>query len=374
MSKTWFLYQDSKQTGPLTWDELSKLSAEGKIKPEDMVYTEGMSDWTKAENVAEIITAETAGQKTETSKRNKYIRVACLLATAIVISWLIAFFATRFMLTNSLVFQQAMIHLHQNDEAAELLGRPISSGSAVRGDGALSGEGSILSVSIPVKGSLRSGNLDATGVLVGNQWNLTSLVLTAEDGTLLNLLSPEIADRSPEEKSVTEDGRSAGPEWSNRLDLPEQGFSFAFPETWTVFDTGEELLYAVIGEADDLDGLFMIQAAMFEKEMFYEETVTFDSVEEMLEAKSGLVQEGMQTSESFESLVNQTSRSVIIDNNPYSAIEFIVDIDVTYAHYYLVGLDTNNSLYLGLGFFKDMYELSKVPLYEDLLFDNIKLY
>ncbi len=322
MSKTWFLYQDGRQTG----------------------------------------------------KRKKYIRVACLMAAAIVIAWLIAFFFTRFMLTNSLVFQQAMIHLEQSDEAAELLGRPITSGSVVRGDGALSGEGSILSVSIPVKGSLRSGNLDATGVLVGNQWNLTSLVLTAEDGTLLNLLSPEIADRSPEEKSITDDDRLAGPEWSNRLDLPERGFSFAFPATWTVFDTGEETLYAVLGEAEDLDGLFMIQAAMFENETFYEETVTFDSVEEMLEAKSGLFLEGMQTNESFVSLINQTSRSVIIDNDTYSAIELIVDIDLAYTHYYLVGLDTNNSLYLGLVFLKDMYNPKTVPLYENLLFDNIELY
>ena len=48
MPEGWYLYQDGKQSGPYTWEELWSLAQAGRIGPGDVVWTKGMSDWRPA--------------------------------------------------------------------------------------------------------------------------------------------------------------------------------------------------------------------------------------------------------------------------------------------------------------------------------------
>jgi len=49
MSNEWFLYQDNEQKGPFTDSDFKKMAANQGIKPDNLVWTEGMTEWSPAE-------------------------------------------------------------------------------------------------------------------------------------------------------------------------------------------------------------------------------------------------------------------------------------------------------------------------------------
>ena len=51
MSTEWYLYKDGQQQGPVSWEQLRRQAASGQIGAEDQVWTESMSDWTRAGEV-----------------------------------------------------------------------------------------------------------------------------------------------------------------------------------------------------------------------------------------------------------------------------------------------------------------------------------
>ncbi|MES2996775.1 MAG: GYF domain-containing protein [Verrucomicrobiota bacterium] len=53
----WYYSKNSSQLGPVSEAELRSKIASGEISPSDLVWKEGMSDWTPAGNVAEFVTA-----------------------------------------------------------------------------------------------------------------------------------------------------------------------------------------------------------------------------------------------------------------------------------------------------------------------------
>ena len=44
----WYYTTNNQQMGPVSWDELRQLASTGLLRPDDMVWKEGMADWHKA--------------------------------------------------------------------------------------------------------------------------------------------------------------------------------------------------------------------------------------------------------------------------------------------------------------------------------------
>lgn len=57
MSGEWYLYKDQQQQGPIDWEKLVEQAKEGIVGPADMVWTEGMTDWSRADQVEGLIAA-----------------------------------------------------------------------------------------------------------------------------------------------------------------------------------------------------------------------------------------------------------------------------------------------------------------------------
>jgi uncharacterized RDD family membrane protein YckC len=50
----WFYAKDGQQVGPATLEEIQALARAGSVRREDLIWTEGMSQWTPAGSVASI--------------------------------------------------------------------------------------------------------------------------------------------------------------------------------------------------------------------------------------------------------------------------------------------------------------------------------
>jgi hypothetical protein len=48
MAAEWYYTTNKQQMGPVSWEELRQLAGKALLKPEDLVWTEGMGEWTKA--------------------------------------------------------------------------------------------------------------------------------------------------------------------------------------------------------------------------------------------------------------------------------------------------------------------------------------
>ncbi len=53
----WYCARDNKQTGPIPPEELKRLATVGEIRPEDLVWHEGMIEWSLARNVRGLFEA-----------------------------------------------------------------------------------------------------------------------------------------------------------------------------------------------------------------------------------------------------------------------------------------------------------------------------
>lgn len=57
MTTQWYLYKNGKQIGPLSWKKLVEQKRTGIIGPSDMVWTEGMENWARADQVKGLVSA-----------------------------------------------------------------------------------------------------------------------------------------------------------------------------------------------------------------------------------------------------------------------------------------------------------------------------
>ncbi len=48
MAAEWFYTTNKQQMGPVSWEELRELASNGILKPNDMIWSEGMEEWIKA--------------------------------------------------------------------------------------------------------------------------------------------------------------------------------------------------------------------------------------------------------------------------------------------------------------------------------------
>lgn len=55
MGKEWFLYKDGEKQGPFSWAQLYLKGIAGGIDPGDLVWVDGMKNWTRAEEVKNLL-------------------------------------------------------------------------------------------------------------------------------------------------------------------------------------------------------------------------------------------------------------------------------------------------------------------------------
>ena len=51
----WYYHHAGARTGPVTWDELCTAAASGDLAPRDLVWSPGMSGWTPARTVSDLV-------------------------------------------------------------------------------------------------------------------------------------------------------------------------------------------------------------------------------------------------------------------------------------------------------------------------------
>lgn len=61
MSEQWYVGRDSRQSGPFALDEVRQMRADGRLAARDLVWREGMPDWTAAASVAELAESAVGG-------------------------------------------------------------------------------------------------------------------------------------------------------------------------------------------------------------------------------------------------------------------------------------------------------------------------
>ncbi len=54
MSNHWYLYQKQEQAGPFTWEQIYNLASTGKIDRSDLIWTEGMAEWARADQIPRL--------------------------------------------------------------------------------------------------------------------------------------------------------------------------------------------------------------------------------------------------------------------------------------------------------------------------------
>ena len=70
MNADWFYSKDETRLGPVTEDELKRLAADGQLKPNDLVWRDGMSDWVEARTQAVLFPPKVEPLPEEKRDRN----------------------------------------------------------------------------------------------------------------------------------------------------------------------------------------------------------------------------------------------------------------------------------------------------------------
>jgi hypothetical protein len=74
VSKDWFYSVGDSRLGPVTEDELKRLVAEGKLKPSDLVWRDGMADWVEARTVEALFPKTEQPRRAAEDDRDRSVR------------------------------------------------------------------------------------------------------------------------------------------------------------------------------------------------------------------------------------------------------------------------------------------------------------
>jgi hypothetical protein len=72
MATEWYYTTDKRQMGPVSWKDLVELAEGGILKPQDLVWTEGMDDWVKAINQKGLFADSSAEEGVSAGKKSSY--------------------------------------------------------------------------------------------------------------------------------------------------------------------------------------------------------------------------------------------------------------------------------------------------------------
>ena len=57
MTQQWYVYKNGQQNGPYTREQLNEQAGDGSLSPADMIWTAGMANWSRADQVEGLILA-----------------------------------------------------------------------------------------------------------------------------------------------------------------------------------------------------------------------------------------------------------------------------------------------------------------------------
>jgi hypothetical protein len=61
MDAEWYYQQHGQNHGPVTWDRLQRLAAEGRLLPDQLIWKEGMPEWKPVREFSELVSAANRG-------------------------------------------------------------------------------------------------------------------------------------------------------------------------------------------------------------------------------------------------------------------------------------------------------------------------
>jgi len=276
LSAQWYLHQNNQQKGPFSWDDLSEQANKGMIKPEDLIWSEGMADWQAAKKIEGLLPkSETpppppvenviapppppvgaervpptpsdqgfapppagpaafsppasaayssAGQsQVPVKKKSSGLKIAAIIGGSVLVLFVIMIFVilagVRSTLRSSEVYSQSIAGLLSNPQAVALLGEPVEAGKGVNGEINVNNGSGNAELSIPVSGSISKGDLQSRGVRAEGQWSLTLLELVMDNGEKIDLLSG-ITEAGQDNQALGQSGLDAGTGSEESKDLP----------------------------------------------------------------------------------------------------------------------------------------------------------
>ncbi|MCX5661168.1 MAG: DUF4339 domain-containing protein, partial [Planctomycetota bacterium] len=60
MASEWFYAKGDQKSGPVTLEQLQSLASSGQLQPSDLVWKDGMNEWTPASGVSELSSSKVA--------------------------------------------------------------------------------------------------------------------------------------------------------------------------------------------------------------------------------------------------------------------------------------------------------------------------
>ncbi len=292
MSAEWYLYQNNQQKGPFSWEELSKQASTGTVGAKDLVWAEGMPEWTTVDNVAGLVQSKEtmpppppaiqpgsplppaapglavplstelggyAPPPLAPKKKTSGLKIAAIIGGSLLVLFIVMVVAilagVRSTLRSSEVYLQSIAGLLSNPQAVALLGEPVEAGKAVNGEINVNNGSGNAELSIPVSGSISKGDLQSRGLRTEGQWSLTLLELVMDNGERIDLLVT-VPQGAQAGQSLGQLDLGAGTGSNEDEDLPPRqagggsasndigmltfnesgyGFTMNYPEDWDYF-------------------------------------------------------------------------------------------------------------------------------------------
>jgi len=266
----WFVFKNQQQLGPFSIEQLVEKAGSGELGAGDLVWKEGMEEWTKAGLVEGLLTgaadsppppgpvppappgsgisnradsesrevvhqSNMAASPSSGKKKMSGLKIAAIvlgsLFILIMVIIIIGLSAGRKALRSSEVFSQAVSALYANPDAVALLGQPLEIGKKVNGEINLDNAMGEAELSIPVSGAINKGEMNVTGGKSSGAWSLSSAVLVLETGETINLLQPGATHNIEPDFDFSQP--DAGPV-SGMLTFTGQGYGFTmnYPDDW----------------------------------------------------------------------------------------------------------------------------------------------
>ncbi len=84
-TKNWHVYYNGQNYGPYTKEQLRELVKTGRLKPNYHVWTEGMTDWVKAEQIKGLFSISTTSASSGEKKAGKLLMVTAMLVGVLIV-------------------------------------------------------------------------------------------------------------------------------------------------------------------------------------------------------------------------------------------------------------------------------------------------
>lgn len=291
MSTEWYIYQSNQQKGPFSKENIEEQVRLEVLKPQDLVWSQGMTEWQTVEDFKSSLVKDrtpppppppdnsdqphsystpvsppiqnNSTPPAYTKKKKSSLKIAGLVFGSLVILMIVFFVivlsVARSTMRSSEIYAQAMTALQTNPQAIAMLGEPIEDGKGVSGEINVSNGNGEADFSIPVSGSLNSGDLNAKGIRSSGQWSLTGLELITENGERLDLLTRESGFVGDGQQTEITGGVPSNVPGMLMFNEPGYGFTMNFPEQWNYAISGNVIEFYGPEGTEEFENSVIIQ-------------------------------------------------------------------------------------------------------------------